>query len=81
MAMLNLRLADGIQRESFKRNTGFDPFELFAEVIRPHVDTGLLVADSERIALTRQGRLVADAIIADFLRPHGLVQRDLNALH
>ena len=37
--------------------------------IRVHTAAGLLAVDADRIALTRRGRLLADAVIADFLRP------------
>ena len=67
--MLNLRLVEGIRLGSFQEATGFDPLELFAEAIRVHTAAGLLAVDADRIALTRRGRLLADAVIADFLRP------------
>ncbi len=68
-AMLALRLVEGIDRGRFRETTGFDPHELFGEVIEGYVSAGLLAADSERIALTDRGRLVADRIMADFLIP------------
>lgn len=68
-AMLNLRLTEGIRRQPFRLMTGFDPLDLFEEVVRTHSAGGLLAVDSQGIALTRRGRVVADAVIADFLRP------------
>jgi len=68
-AMLQLRLTEGIDCESFAATTGFDPCDLFAGPIARHVSDGLLAATSTHIALTPKGRLVADTIIADFLRP------------
>ncbi len=68
-AMLQLRLTDGIRCRAFQRMTGFDPHRLFEEEIAGHTAVGLLTADADRITLTRSGRLVADAVIADFLAP------------
>lgn len=70
-AMLRLRMAQGIEADQFLAQTGFDPCELFADAIRKHVGTGLLKADEHRIALTREGLLLADAVIRDFVSPHG----------
>lgn len=67
--MLQLRLVRGIDRAGFRVVTGFDPLKLFAEVIAEHVGRGLLTSDSQRIALTRKGRLVGDAVMGDFLSP------------
>lgn len=66
-AMLQLRLVQGIRRADFRRATGFDPGELYSEVIKRHVQQNLLIADEEHVALSRTGRLVADTVIADFL--------------
>lgn len=68
-AMLALRLTDGIDCEWFRRTTGFDARELFAAPIRAHAAAGLLTLEAGRIALTRRGRLLADAVMADFLSP------------
>jgi len=68
-AMLALRLNEGIIPQWFHQMTGFDPHRLFADPITRHKDAGMLTADLEGIALTPQGRLVADTIIADFLMP------------
>jgi oxygen-independent coproporphyrinogen III oxidase len=70
-AMLRLRTIEGICRDEFHVQTGFDPGELFAGAIRQHVEGGLLMADDRRIALTRKGLLVADAVIRDFVLPDG----------
>lgn len=68
-AMLALRLIDGIDCGRFRQTTGYDPVELFAEIIRTHTTAGLLTVADGHIALTAQGRLVGDAIMADFLLP------------
>ncbi|HOA74517.1 MAG TPA: radical SAM family heme chaperone HemW [Phycisphaerae bacterium] len=68
-AMLALRTIEGIDPDRFRRTTGFDPLELFADAIRSHVQAGLLVAEPHRIALTQHGLLLADMVMADFLSP------------
>ena len=67
--MLSLRMIDGMDADAFVRTTGYDPFALFAEPIARHAAAGLLVAENNRIRLTRAGLCVADAIMADFLDP------------
>ena len=66
-AMLGLRLIEGIEPAAFAEETGFDPHRLFAGVIGPHVRAGRLRVAGGRIALTRSGLLLADAVIGDFL--------------
>jgi len=66
-AMLALRTAEGIECSRFEVATGFDAMPLFGEVVARHVEGGLIDADSERIALTREGMLVADSVLSDFL--------------
>lgn len=68
-AMLRLRLIEGVQLDEFERATGYDARTLFAPLITSHVAAGLLQIDDRHVALTRAGRLVADAVMADFLLP------------
>jgi oxygen-independent coproporphyrinogen-3 oxidase len=68
-AMLSLRTKAGIECRYFEEATSFDPWEIFGEVVARHVDAGLMEADCERIALTREGMLVADSVLSDFLSP------------
>jgi oxygen-independent coproporphyrinogen-3 oxidase len=68
-AMLRLRLVEGLSRSEFQRDTGFDPWHLFDQAIARHVEAGLLAVHGDRAALTRQGRLVGDQVMADFLAP------------
>ena len=44
----------GINRQTFREQTGFDPFELFAQPIEQYTALGLLAADSVSIRLTCQ---------------------------
>ncbi len=66
-AMLELRLASGIDRGRFTERYGVDPTRLFAEAVERHGAAGLLSVDADGIRLTRAGFLVADTVIADFL--------------
>jgi oxygen-independent coproporphyrinogen-3 oxidase len=66
-AMLELRLARGIERRRFVERYDVDPLQLFAEAVERHGAAGLLCVDAVGIRLTRAGFLVADTVIADFL--------------
>lgn len=65
-AVLNLRKTAGINRQRFREQTGFDPFELFAQPIEQYTALGLLAADSGSIRLTCQALPIADSILCDF---------------
>lgn len=66
-AMLELRLREGMHRETFARRFGCDPVDYFRAAVVKHAAGGLLEVTPERIALTRRGLLLADTVIADFL--------------
>lgn len=65
--VLGLRKVVGIERTTFAQTTGFDLDALVGETIRKHVDVGVLEDDGSGIRLTREGRILADAVIVDFL--------------
>lgn len=65
--MLSLRLTAGVDRGRFVERFQVDPLELFSGIIEPKRELGLIAVDRERVALTRRGMLLADAIIAEFL--------------
>ena len=67
MAMLRLRLVEGIDTAAFHQRTGEDPSRAFADLIHRYQDLDMVRATPSRIALTRRGRLYADGIIADFM--------------
>jgi len=67
MAMLQLRLAEGIDAAHFRRCTGLDAHQVFAAAIARYESLGLLTGTDTHIALTRRGRLLADTIITDFM--------------
>ena len=65
-AVLNLRRRCGIDLEEFKKQTGFDAMELFAEPIRRYRKLGLLGMDAGRVFLTRKALPIADSVLCDF---------------
>jgi len=67
LAMLMLRLADGIRFAEFSDRSGFDARELFADPIARFEKPGLLSVDHESIRLTERGVELADALASHFL--------------
>ncbi len=67
-AMLRLRLTEGIDRARFTADTGLDPVELFADPIRSHAAGCRIAVTPTHIRLTPAGFLIADVVIADFIR-------------
>lgn len=68
-AMLNLRRLEGIVRAQFQEQTGFDIETLSGHAIARNVEYGLLTADEHHLALTREGKFLADSVCGDFLVP------------
>jgi oxygen-independent coproporphyrinogen-3 oxidase len=68
---VQLRRADGIDRERFREQTGFDLEPLAGFVIRRLADIGLLVDDSRGVRLTRRGKCVADGVIEEVMKGQG----------
>jgi oxygen-independent coproporphyrinogen-3 oxidase len=64
---LNLRRVQGINRQDFLDQTGFDLNGLAGPRIEGHVALGLLADDGMNVCLTRKGKCVADALARDFL--------------
>jgi oxygen-independent coproporphyrinogen-3 oxidase len=62
---LGLRRSEGLDRQAFRLQTGFDLDELTAPALERCQALGLLHDDGLKVALTREGRFVADTIIAD----------------
>jgi oxygen-independent coproporphyrinogen-3 oxidase len=67
-AVVQLRRCAGIERAAFARQTGFALDALLGPTLHQLGELGLLSVDGSRVALTRQGRCVADAIIAEMLK-------------
>ena len=67
LAMLQLRLAQGLNFSDFEKRTNFNPRQLFADEIARFSSQRLLEADDSNLRLTHAGIAVADAIAAEFL--------------
>lgn len=66
-AVIQLRRSDGIFREEYRQQTGYDLDTLFGPKIAWNVENDLLVDDGKSVRLTRRGKCVADALVADLL--------------
>jgi oxygen-independent coproporphyrinogen-3 oxidase len=64
---VQLRRSDGIQRDRFRVQTGFDLDALVGPELRRLHDLGLLTDEGQRVCLTRGGRHVADGVIERLL--------------
>jgi len=62
-----LRRSEGIDRSRFERQTGYALDQLVAPRLKRLCAIGTLEDTGETVRLTRQGRCVADAVIADLL--------------
>jgi len=69
LAMLMLRLAGGLNFDTFTRRTGRSAIELFADTIDRIARIGLIRLDGDAIRLTEAGIDVADSVAAEFLDP------------
>jgi oxygen-independent coproporphyrinogen-3 oxidase len=65
---LGLRRAEGVGRDEFRTQTGFDLDALAGPALARHAALGLLHDDSARVCLTRQGKYVADAVVEGLYR-------------
>lgn len=65
MLMMQLRLVEGLSFEEFRSRTGCDPPALFNSELTRFRKLGLIAVSDTHVALTPQGRLVANAVIAD----------------
>jgi oxygen-independent coproporphyrinogen-3 oxidase len=64
---LQLRRAEGIERQTFSAQTGFELDEMVGSALVRNVELGLLADDGSAVRLTRRGKCVADALIQGFL--------------
>jgi oxygen-independent coproporphyrinogen-3 oxidase len=69
LIMLGLRRCEGIDLAEFHERTGFDLRQLSAEAMSRHLRHGLLEDAGGHLRLTREGRFLADTVVADFLSP------------
>jgi oxygen-independent coproporphyrinogen-3 oxidase len=67
LAMLQLRLAEGIAFDAFARQTGLDAREVYRELLTRLRDLRLIELDAAGFRLNDRGVNVADAIAAEFV--------------
>jgi oxygen-independent coproporphyrinogen-3 oxidase len=65
---VQLRRCEGVCPKSFSRQTGLSLEAVAGESLTRLCDLGLLQNDTDGIRLTRQGKYVADAVIAEFMK-------------
>ena len=65
--VFGLRMMRGVDRPTFRRETGLAIDALAADVIKRFVRLGLLIDDGHTIRLTRRGLLVSDSMWPHFL--------------
>lgn len=65
--ILRLRLTCGFLKKSFEEVFGTDVYEVFGDVIRKHLDLGLLKDEDGRIFFTEDGMDVSNTVMADML--------------
>jgi oxygen-independent coproporphyrinogen-3 oxidase len=63
-----LRRADGIDRIRFRDQTGFELDALVPAALKLLADTGITTDDGRAVRLTRRGKCVADAAVAELLK-------------
>jgi oxygen-independent coproporphyrinogen-3 oxidase len=66
-AVIQLRRCDGIFRNEFLAQTGYALDALMGEKIARHAEAGLLEDSGDHVRLTRRGKCIADALVADLL--------------
>jgi oxygen-independent coproporphyrinogen-3 oxidase len=68
---LQLRRREGIQRDEYYRQTGLSLDAVAGPAVARHVALEMLEDDGARVALTRKGKYVADAVIQGLLKVGG----------
>jgi oxygen-independent coproporphyrinogen-3 oxidase len=61
------RTQDGLDRDDFRRRTGFDLDILAGEAIAKHRQGGLIEDDGRRVRFTHAGLFLADSVLCDVL--------------
>lgn len=64
---MGLRLADGIDLEDIGRRHGVDVWQKHGTELQPFLAAGILKRNGSRLALTRQGMLVANEVMTVFV--------------
>ena len=68
MLMMQLRLVEGLSLRDFHERIGQDVDVVFGDVLHPLLAQSLLMKTKTHLALTRSGRLVADAVLRELAR-------------
>ena len=66
LVMLGLRRVEGLCRDDFRRRVGVSLDEFAAGAVERGVAAGWIEEAGRRVRLTREGRFVADTVMADF---------------
>jgi len=75
--MMQMRLVEGLSVAAFTEKTGVSPLVLFARRLESLSGRGLVRYDEGHIALTRNGMMVADAVIRELAAACGHTDRAL----
>lgn len=67
LLVLSLRTNDGVTRNTFKEQTGFDITDLAGDSINRLMDEGLVEETDSTIRLTYEGRFLADTVAGELL--------------
>ena len=64
---LGLRMTDGVSIEAFAEYFGKNMENVYGEVLKKHLEIGMLEQKGDRIYLSRKGIHVSNGVMADFL--------------
>ena len=65
--IFGLRMLDGVDRDTFQRETGYEFEELCGDVIEKYIQLGMLQSTGGRLRLTREGLLLSDGLWPEFV--------------
>ncbi|MBO4415551.1 MAG: radical SAM family heme chaperone HemW [Lachnospiraceae bacterium] len=66
--ILRLRLIEGFSKEDFAHRFGFSVMDKYLDVIKKHLNNGLLTDIDGRLALTERGLDLSNSVMSDFLK-------------
>lgn len=64
---LGLRMTEGVSMEAFAEYFGKNMENVYGEVLKKHLEIGMLKQKGDRIYLSRKGIHVSNGVMADFL--------------
>lgn len=67
MMFLGLRMTEGVSEQAFRRQFGYTMQEIYGNVLKKHLQNGLLVYQNGFYSLTERGLDVSNYVMADFL--------------